>query len=81
MAAVREAVVGGLCCPATPGALRTQIVDGLSGVDAADDATRVPPELLINRHAGPGATSGTSRGAVSPSLIPRRNGQGDPPWS
>lgn len=81
MAAVREAVVDGLFYPATPGALRAQIVDCLSGVDAADDATRVPPKLLISRHAGSAAPSDTSRGAVSADLIPRGNGQGDQPWT
>ena len=52
MAAVREAVVDGLFYPAAPGALRAQIVDYLSGVDAADDARRAPPKVLITPHAG-----------------------------
>lgn len=81
MAAVREAVVDGLFYPATPAALRAQIVDCLSGVDAADDARRVPPKLPISRHAGSAAPSGTSRRAVSADLIPRGNGQGDQPWT
>lgn len=81
MAAVREAVVDGLFYPAAFGALRAQIVDCVSGVDAADDATRVPPKLLISPHAGSAEPSGTSRGAVSADPIARGNGQGEPPWT
>jgi MEMO1 family protein len=56
MLAVREAVVDGLFYPAAPDALRARIVDYLAGADAvfdaADDAERAPPKLLITPHAG-----------------------------
>ena len=64
MPALRLSVVDGLFYPGASAALRAQIVDFLAAA-GADDATRLPPKLLITPHAGYGYCGAVAASAYS----------------